>query len=133
MPKETNKRLIRMSWSTVSKAALTSNRARSVTSALSMAPYKSESRRSKRDSVEWFFLNLTEQVIGIYMQCYLTGYNFLNDFRNKCYIKYKPVVDHVGWIKSLMLQGRKKYGALWKTGRTPSSSERLQRSARNGR
>ena len=51
----------RMSWSTVSKAVLTSKSASNVSSERSIAPYVSDKRRNRRVSVEWNRLNLDWQ------------------------------------------------------------------------
>src|SRR6218665_2021901 len=68
-PKNKCRRCNKISWSTVSNAALTLKRAKSVSWQWSTAPRTSENRRRRRVSVEWPFSESLEGGYCIVLYC----------------------------------------------------------------
>src|SRR6218665_1255293 len=76
-PKDKCRRCNKISWSTVSNAALTLKRAKSVSWQWSTAPRTSENRRRRRVSVEWPFSESLEggYCIVLYLSIYIVPLN----------------------------------------------------------
>ena len=82
IPKVMERRFKRMSWSTESKAALTSNRARSVHDTIDVRQ-EAEKEGFSRVTLTEPGLTWRKEIISVQIAKQLTSYQFFNNFRNE--------------------------------------------------